>query len=44
MADCTCKTEENEDHTCPFAEEILGDDKTLCNCCPECTYQCADDI
>ena len=30
-------------HTCPFAEEIHGR-TDLCNCCEECTYQCAMDI
>jgi hypothetical protein len=31
-------------HTCPYAEEICGDRETLCNCCDDCTYQCAMDI
>jgi len=44
VAECTCKTEEIDEHTCPFAEEILDDTTTLCNCCDECTYQCAMDI
>jgi len=44
MAECTCNTEEIEEHTCPFAEEIYGDTTTLCNCCDECAYQCAMDI
>ncbi len=30
-------------HTCPYAEEIHGDEK-LCNCCNSCTHQCAMDI
>lgn len=33
-----------ESHTCPYAEEIGGDSKTLCNCCEGCTHQCAMDI
>jgi hypothetical protein len=31
-------------HTCPFAEEIHGDSESKCNCCDDCTYQCAMDI
>lgn len=31
-------------HTCPYAEEIGGDSESLCNCCGECSYQCAMDI
>lgn len=31
-------------HTCPFAEEINGDSTTLCQCCKDCEYQCAQDI
>jgi hypothetical protein len=44
MDECTCNTEEHAEHTCPFAEEIGNDSETLCNCCPECEYQCAMDI
>jgi hypothetical protein len=33
-----------EDHTCPFSEEINEDTTTLCNCCNICTYECAMDI
>lgn len=32
-----------EEHTCPFGEEIHGD-HTLCNCCDKCSQNCADDI
>lgn len=39
-----CSHEKDEPHTCPFAEEIHGDNETLCTCCDECTYQCAMDI
>ena len=34
----------NQEHTCPYKEEIHGDHKTLCNCDPEQTRQCAMDI
>lgn len=38
-----CQGEGKEDHTCPFSEDINGDD-TPCNCCEECEHQCAMDI
>jgi hypothetical protein len=41
---CTCEEFQYEEHTCPFSEEIYGDDKTLCRCCPYCEYQCSMDI
>ena len=41
---CKCGDTSIEEHTCPFSEEIHGDSETLCNCCDECTYQCAMDI
>lgn len=31
-------------HTCPHAEDLRGDVKTLCSCCAECTRACAEDI
>lgn len=30
-------------HTCPYAEEINGNDSP-CNCCESCTSNCANDI
>lgn len=33
-----------EEHTCPYAEEINGDDSSLCNCCDDCSHECAMDI
>lgn len=43
--ECTCSEDSGiEPHTCPFAEEINGDDTTLCTCCDYCTTQCAYDI
>ena len=34
----------NQEHTCPYKEEIHDDHKTLCNCDPEQTRQCSQDI
>lgn len=33
-----------ETHGCPFDEEINGDYEERCNCCPDCTHECAMDI
>ena len=41
---CKCGEEAAEEHTCPFASDVWGDDATLCTCCEECSYQCAMDI
>jgi len=38
---CTAKA--TEPHICPYKDE-LDDDKTLCTCCADCEYNCADDI
>ncbi len=40
---CKCGNDPQELHTCPYAEEINGDD-TLCNCCNSCVSNCCDDI
>lgn len=32
------------DHSCPFKREINDDSESMCNCCEECTQECADDI
>ena len=40
----SCKNEGVEDHGCPFSEEIRDDYDTMCNCCSECQYECAQDI
>lgn len=40
---CTAN-HESEPHTCPFAEEIGNDSETLCDCCDDCTNECAMDI
>lgn len=39
-----CGGPASEPHPCPYAEEIGGDCETLCNCCPNCTGECAMDI
>lgn len=31
-------------HSCPFRVEIHDDEKTLCNCCDNCTHECAMDV
>jgi hypothetical protein len=42
---CKCGSkEEIEEHTCPFASDVWGDNTTLCTCCEDCTYECAMDI
>lgn len=38
------KNNANELHTCPFKEEINNDSETLCECCDDCTHECAMDI
>lgn len=39
-----CSGQGREDHPCPFNEDVNNDSTTLCNCCSECTQNCADDI
>ena len=31
-------------HTCPYNEEVHNDIGFQCNCCHNCTTQCASDI
>ena len=33
-----------DEHACPYKEEIDNDDTSLCNCCPNCTEECNNDI
>ena len=41
----TCNNNNGQDeHTCPYAEDICDDWETTCNCCDECEQQCAEDI
>ena len=39
-----CSNEGESDHTCPYREDINDDCETLCNCCSDCTYNCAMEI
>jgi hypothetical protein len=42
---CTCVTEPQEPHSCPYASEITDNyDPTYCNCCSYCEHQCCMDI
>jgi len=41
---CCGKNDAEEPHTCPYAEEINNNSETLCNCCPDCMYECSMDI
>jgi hypothetical protein len=41
---CKCDAPGLSDHTCPFKMEIHDDDKSLCNCCANCRYECGLDI
>lgn len=43
--ECTCSAEDIRPHSCPFAEEINGnDDPDFCTCCEACEFQCMMDI
>ena len=42
--ECKCGRPGTEDHTCPYACEIQGDDTSECNCCNVCEKACGDDI
>jgi hypothetical protein len=45
MEMCKCgRNPASEPHTCPYAADVHDDEETLCNCCDECTQECADDI
>lgn len=33
-----------EAHTCPFSCEIHENYDRMCDCCEDCTYECAMDI
>lgn len=46
-----CLAHRNEDghpgrvpHACPYRSEIHDDAESLCNCCEDCTRECAMDI
>ena len=33
-----------QEHTCPYAEDINGDSDSLCDCCSDCIHECCMDI
>lgn len=38
----TCNNNDaQEEHTCPYAEEINGDSDILCDCCSDCEHECS---
>lgn len=42
---CRCGEMSSEDeHLCPYKEDVNNDSETLCSCCDYCTQQCAMDI
>lgn len=38
------KNPADEQHICPYRQDIDGDEETLCNCCISCTNECCRDI
>mgnify|MGYP000744665381 CR=1 FL=1 len=38
------KNPAEEEHTCPYREEIGGDYETTCDCCDDCRHECLWDI
>lgn len=41
---CNKMTGTEQLHSCPYASDIGNDDSEHCNCCPDCTHECAMDI
>jgi hypothetical protein len=41
---CGCGNKADPDHPCPYASDIDNDDTTMCNCCSNCSQECANDI
>jgi hypothetical protein len=42
---CTCdEMDPDDEHPCPFAEDVNDDHENMCACCPYCEERCADDI
>ena len=39
-----CSNPAGKSHTCPYREEIHNDHNYTCECCKECTRECAMDI
>lgn len=31
-------------HTCPYQVDVNDNDKFMCDCCDDCTTECADNI
>lgn len=38
------KNAAQEEHTCPFREDVNDDHDSLCDCCDECEQNCCDNI
>jgi hypothetical protein len=41
---CKKLTGSNENHPCPYNQDINNDKEDNCNCCEACCQQCANDI
>jgi hypothetical protein len=41
---CKCGAAAQEEHPCPYQVEMDGNDDNYCNCCSECTENCAMDV
>jgi hypothetical protein len=44
LMECQCGGAGQAEHPCPFKEEINNDSEARCNCCENCTHECARDI
>jgi hypothetical protein len=38
-----CTAQGGEEHPCPYDEDVNGRE-VMCNCCTNCTNDCAEDI
>lgn len=43
VCDC-CGGVGTENHTCPYKEDVNSDFESKCNCCGDCSYECAMDV
>ena len=41
---CKGQNDARAPHTCLFKREIHNDGTTLCDCCRQCTFECAMDV
>jgi hypothetical protein len=41
---CSVNPANEDEHFCPWLQDIHDDTTTLCNCCPECTKECERDV